>query len=102
MRCEKGIWPPSNPRRNPSLRAFWPFTPRPEVLPRPEPIPRPTRRRDLRAPSLSLISLSFICTSLALAHVLDAHQMADLPHHPAHGRRTDQHARPLQLVEAAP
>src|SRR5687767_6542589 len=44
-------------------RLVWPFWPRPAVLPLPEPMPRPTRIRPLRAPSLSLSSLSFMsCT----------------------------------------
>src|SRR5690242_14440131 len=51
MRCASGIWPPSKPRRKPSLLAFWPFWPRPEVLPRPEPVPRPMRWRRCRDPA---------------------------------------------------
>src|SRR5690606_21792771 len=34
------------------LRAFWPLTPRPDVLPSPEPRPRPTRFLGRRAPGL--------------------------------------------------
>src|ERR1700736_780199 len=60
MRCASGIWPPSKPRRKPSLRAFCPFWPRPEVLPRPEPVPRPIRRALRCAPAAGFRSCS--CT----------------------------------------
>src|SRR5215213_11560070 len=59
-RMWSGIWPPSKPNTLTPERDLAPFWPRPAVLPRPEPIPRPTRTRDLRAPLLSLRSLSFM------------------------------------------
>src|SRR5271157_2201424 len=44
MRRNRGIWPPSKPRRTPPpARAFWPLFPLPAVLPWPEPTPRPSR-----------------------------------------------------------
>src|SRR5579859_6642961 len=60
MRCAYGIWPPSKPRRKPSLLAFWPFWPRPDVLPRPEPVPRPMRCVLWREPLGGLRSCSCI------------------------------------------
>src|SRR2546426_9550922 len=63
MRCENGIWPPSNPRRKPSLRAFWPFCPRPEVLPWPDPVPRPKGLALRWAPAAGFRSCS--CTLVA-------------------------------------
>src|SRR5260370_22193192 len=60
MRCASGIWPPSKPTRKPSLLAFWPFWPRPDVLPRPEPVPRPIRWRRLRDPAGGVSSCSRI------------------------------------------
>src|SRR5258708_7015879 len=63
MRCASGIWPPSKPRRKPSLRAFCPFCPRPDVLPRPEPVPRPIRSGRRCAPFEGLRSCS--CTLFA-------------------------------------
>src|SRR5687768_2833019 len=59
-RMWSGIWPPSKPNTDTPERDLAPFWPRPAVLPRPEPMPRPTRTRDLRAPLLSLRSLSFM------------------------------------------
>src|SRR3954469_3929564 len=59
-RMWSGIWPPSKPNTLTPERDLAPFWPRPAVLPRPEPMPRPTRTRDLRAPLLSLRSLSFL------------------------------------------
>src|SRR5215208_3611128 len=62
-RMWSGIWPPSKPFTETPERLVWPFWPRPAVLPLPEPMPRPTRIRLLRAPLLSLSSLSFMsCT----------------------------------------
>src|SRR5258708_24545605 len=63
MRCASGIWPPSKPTRKPSLRAFCPFCPRPEVVPRPEPVPRPIRSGRRCAPFEGLRSCS--CTLFA-------------------------------------
>src|ERR1700716_803415 len=68
MRWASGIWPPSNPRRKPSLRAFCPFWPRPEVLPRPEPVPRPIRSGRRWAPFEGLRSCS--CILLLASRVL--------------------------------
>src|SRR5437868_696791 len=96
-RCS-GIWPPSNPFTATPVRAFWPFTPRPEVLPLPEPMPRPTRMRALRDPALSLNSLSFIAISSRL--VDDANEVTDLGDHAAGGRRIDQRRLPPDAVEA--
>src|ERR1700686_1833062 len=58
MRWDSGIWPPPKPRRKPSLRAFCPFWPRPEVLPRTEPVPRPMRCVLWREPAAGLRSWS--------------------------------------------
>src|SRR5215510_605473 len=100
-RCN-GIWPPSKPLTATPVRAFWPLTPRPAVLPLPEPMPRPTRRRDLRAPGLSAISLSFIALS-SLASLADhADEVAHLGDHAACRRRVGQVLDPADLVEAEP
>src|SRR5258708_27960108 len=72
MRCENGIWPPSNPRRKPSLRAFWPFWPRPEVLSRPEPVPRRMRRALRCAPAAGLRSWSCIWSVSSLVFLVRA------------------------------
>src|SRR5215471_10905261 len=106
MRWEKGIWPPSKPRRKPSLRAFWPFWPRPEVLPRPEPVPRPTRSGRRWAPFAGFRSCS--CMALLVSPLVllgragtpdlvlralralprfafDRNEERDTAKHPAHG-----------------
>src|ERR1700682_222714 len=87
-------------------RAVWPLPPRPPVLPTPEPIPRPMRTRNLREPCLSLISLSCIGLDpsgllgrLLGAIVHDAHEVANLVDHSAHGRRVLQRARTAYLVQ---
>src|SRR5437899_780912 len=119
MRCASGIWPPSKPRRKPSLRAFWPFWPRPEVLPRPEPVPRPMRLALRCAPAAGFRSCS--CTSVAplvllvgarppdlvaaalRAHVglaIDRDQEGDGLQHPAHGRVVGQLACLVETAKA--
>src|SRR5581483_4017328 len=96
-RCS-GIWPPSNPFTATPVRAFWPFTPRPEVLPLPDPMPRPTRMRALREPGLSLNSLSFIVFSSSL--VDNADEVTDLGDHTARCRRVRERLPPPDAVEA--
>src|SRR5690606_22996538 len=82
-------------------RAFWPLTPRPPVLPLPEPIPRPTRTRSLEAPSLSLISSSFMMISSASLVVDAANEMLDRTDHGANRRGILQGAKKEHLVVAA-
>src|SRR5438132_11907732 len=120
MRWEKGIWPPSNPRRKPSLRAFCPFWPRPEVLPRPEPVPRPTRRALRWAPAEGFRSCSCMCLVASLVFLvragapdlvlaplgplerlaLDAAQEVHPAQHAAHRRVVRQLARLVHAPEA--
>src|SRR4051812_16386184 len=95
-----GSWPPSKPLSDTPVRAFCPFTPRPEVLPLPEPMPRPTRFDLRRAPGLPRISLSFIAESPGSAFHL--HEVGDLPDHAADGGRILQLPRAVHLVEAEP
>src|SRR3954453_15375527 len=112
-RMWSGIWPPSKPLIDTPERALAPFWPRPAVLPLPEPMPRPTRMRPLRAPWLSLSSLSFMVVhSLSLLSrmpregrwmsggLFDAGEVQNLAHL-AHdfGRLVDLH-RTVELVEA--
>src|SRR5207342_1450963 len=81
IRMWSGIWPPSKPKTETPERLFWPFWPRPAVLPRPEPMPRPTRTRDLRAPLLSRISLSFMsCTRCSLPRRKPGPSLSLWPH----------------------
>src|SRR3954452_20154556 len=115
-RMWSGIWPPSKPLIETPERALAPFWPRPAVLPLPEPMPRPTRMRPLRAPWLSLSSLSFMsCTRFRFCRAcpargrmdglgcrFDAHQMRDFAHLSAHfGRVLDLDAL-AHLVQAQP
>src|SRR5450755_4731002 len=100
-RCS-GIWPPSKPLMRTPERAVWPLPPRPPVLPMPEPMPRPMRKRFLRAPGRSAISLSFIAVVL-LTRVADhAHQMPQLADHAARRWRIRQVAGATDLVESEP
>src|SRR5277367_29691 len=92
-----GNWPPSNPFSATPSRAFWPFTPLPEVLPLPDPIPRPSRFDFSREPGRSRSSLRFIS-----AQLLDLDQVGDLADHPPRRRRVLQLARGALLVEAQP
>src|SRR5437879_10496360 len=120
MRCDSGIWPPSKPTRKPSLRAFCPFCPRPEVLPRPDPVPRPTRSGLRCAPGDGLRSWS--CIDLVASLVLlvrarapdlvpaalralerlafDGDQEVDGLQHPANRRVVRQLACLVELAEA--
>src|SRR5206468_11996788 len=93
-------WPPSKPLMRTPVRAFWPLTPRPEVLPRPEPMPRPRRFLRRRAPGLSRISFNLM--SLSSGRLVDAHQMVHAANHAAHRRRVLELAGAMQLVEAEP
>src|SRR5690606_7123224 len=95
-----GIWPPSKPLMATPDRDDWPLTPRPPVLPVPEPIPRPTRLRFLRAPSLSVISFSFMVVSPVSLVFDDTDQVADLGDHATHGRRVLERTDAVHLVEA--
>src|SRR6478735_4560317 len=81
IRMCSGIWPPSKPYTFVPVRAFAPFTPRPDVLPRPEDEPRPTRVLRLWAPGLLESSFSFMSL---IFHDLD--QVLYSPDHAAHGR----------------
>src|SRR6185312_14757420 len=78
------------------VRAFAPFTPRPDVLPRPDEEPRPTFVLCLCAPGLLRISLSFIL--LAFFHDLD--EVLDGADHAADRRRILKRARAANLAEA--
>src|ERR1700680_4393095 len=99
-RCS-GICPPSKPLMATPERAFWPLTPRPDVLPRPEPMPRPSRFLALVAPGRSLISFSRMTLPLSSRLVVDdAHEVSDLGHHAAHLRAVDQRPPLVHLVEA--
>src|SRR5690349_5574299 len=120
MRWESGIWPPSKPRRKPSLRAFCPFWPRPEVLPLPEPVPRPTRRGRRWAPGDGFRSWSciFLVASLVLLRrarapdlvpaalrplkrlALDGDKEVHRAQHAAHRRVVRQLARLVHAAEA--
>src|SRR4029078_99893 len=84
-------------------RAFWPFTPCPEVLPRPEPGPRPRRFLAFVAPGLSLISFNRMELPLSSRFVVDdAHEVTDFGDHAAHLRAVDQGAALMHLVQAEP
>src|SRR5579885_3252162 len=119
MRCASGIWPPSNPSRKPSLRAFWPFWPRPDVLPRPDPVPRPMRWRRGRDPGGDFSSWRYnSVTSLVLLVrprapdlvlralrpdvflALDGDEEVDGLQHPANGRVVRELARLVHAPKA--
>src|SRR5215213_3170480 len=102
-RCS-GIWPPSKPLMRTPERAVWPLPPRPACLPLPEPMPRPTRMRPLMAPSLSLISFSFMMPSSARVRwgILDAHEVFDLLDHAAHRRGVGQGRGAADFVQPEP
>ncbi|CUX22549.1 hypothetical protein AGR5A_Cc20036 [Agrobacterium genomosp. 5 str. CFBP 6626] len=68
-------------------------------MPLPEPIPRPTRIRSLEAPSLSLISLSFMIGYSVSLLVNDANEMLDRTDHAANRRSIFQGALTMHLVE---
>src|SRR6185312_4485603 len=98
MRMCKGIWPPSKPYTFVPVRAFAPFTPRPDVLPRPEDEPRPTLVLRLWAPGLFRISLSFM--SLAFFNNLD--EVANREDHAADRRRVFKRAGAANLSQTQP
>src|SRR5487761_2744676 len=100
-RCS-GIWPPSKPLMRTPERAVWPLPPRPPVLPMPEPMPRPMRKRFLRAPGRSAISLSFMAV-VPLARFADhTHQVADLVDHAARRRGIRHVFDAADLVQPEP
>src|SRR5271169_6533189 len=100
MRRCSGVWPPSNPWMGAPARAFWPFTPRPDVLPRPELEPRPSFVLRLRAPGLSQIWLSFMDLTFQLFLFDDFNQTADFADHAAHGGRVFQRAFAADFAKA--
>src|SRR6188474_2096747 len=63
-------------------------------------MPRPTRLRLFRAPSLSVISFSFMIVSPGSLVFDDADQVADLGDHATHGRRVFERTDAVHLVEA--
>src|SRR5262249_36208327 len=99
---------PEKPPRFTPVRAFWPLTPRPQVLPLVQPMPRPTTMRFLRAPRLSLRSFNFILLPLCFGAVslrrsfLNFHEVLDARHHATHGGRIFQLARIANPAQAKP